>query len=250
MSRAYAIGCLGMLAVGLGIGVAVAATPGIAAADSTDVDPAALDPSPLIADAASAIPGLNLAISIDGDSVFQSGTATASSGTDDIAIAYGDDSVAYAGTTESPGTDDFAFADGTGSLANSGIGDDDSATAVGSGSEALAGAGDGNIANADGTDTTAIAGGEDTPGTPNALDIAGDDSYASAVGNDDFAYAGSDLGGTATTTDVTGDMATIIGSFDNAYAGVGSYDFAGVLGDSLTSTAISGNDLFDFMPSL
>jgi hypothetical protein len=248
MSRANAIGRFGLLAVGLGIGAAIAATPSIATADSSAVDPAAFDPSPLIADAASADSGVNLAISIDGYTLFQEGTATAYSGSDDIAIAYGDGSDAEAGDPGNPGTGDFAFADGTGTSAYSGIGDYDSASAVGSGSTAVAGAGDGNTAFADGIDTTSIAGGEYSPGAVNTVDVAADDSFASAIGNSDYAYAGSDFGGVATTS--TGDVATIIANSSDAYAGVGDYDFAGVFGDSLNSTATIGNFLFDFMPSL
>jgi len=45
-------------------------------------------------------------------------------------------------------------------------------------------------------------------------------------------------------------IATVIGNSSEAYAGAGNYDFAGVLGDSLTSTATGGNFLFDLMPSL
>jgi len=127
MSRANAIGRLGMLAVGLGMGVAVAATSGIASADSTDIDPAAFDPSALIADPAPAASGLDVAISIDGSTLFQEGTATAYSGTDDIAIAYGSDALATAGL----GTGDYAFADGTDAQAYSGVGNEDSATAIG-----------------------------------------------------------------------------------------------------------------------
>jgi hypothetical protein len=250
MNRAKTIGRLGMLAVGLGIGAAVAATSSIAAADSTAVDPTAFDPSALIADPVPAASGLDVAISIDGHTLFQEGTAYASSGTDDIAIAYGADSDAEAGDTESPGTGDFAFADGPGSYADSGIGDYDSATAIGSGSEAIAGSGDGDSAFADGTDTTAVAGGEFTSGTPNTLDVAGNDMYASAFGNNDFAQAGSDVDGSASTTAVAGDIATIIGNSSDAYAGAGNYDFAGILGDALTSHAVGANFLFDLMPSL
>jgi hypothetical protein len=250
MNRANAIGPLGMLAVGLGIGAAVVATSGIAAADSAMVDPAAFDPSVLVADPAPAASGLDLAISIDGHTLFQEGTATAYSGTDDIAIAYGDGSSAEAGDTLSPGIGDFAVADGTGSYANSGIGDYDSASAIGSDSEAIAGAGNGDSAYADGTGTAAIAGGEFTSGTPNTLDVAGSDMYAAAVGNNDFAQAGSDVDGSASTTAVTGDIATVIGNSSEAYAGAGNYDFAGVLGEALTSHAIGANLLFELMPSL
>lgn len=248
MSHTKSIGRLGMLTIGLGIAAALVATPGIAAADPTAVDAAAFDPSALITDPASAIPGLNLAISIDGYSLLQSGTATAYSGTDDIAIAYGDDSTAQAGDTGDPGTGDFAFADGAGSSAYSGIGDYDSAAAVGSDSEAVAGAGNGDSAFADGTDTSVIAGGTYTAGEVNTVDVPADDSLASAIGDNDYAYAGSEFASTVTAS--TGDIATIVGSSSDAYAGVGDYDFAGVFGDSLTATATIGNFLFDLMPSL
>jgi hypothetical protein len=246
MSHAKGIRRLGLLAVGLGIGAALFATSGTAAADSTAVDPAALDPSALIADPVPAASGLDVAISIDGQTLFQEGTAAAYSGTDDIAIAYGSDAIASA----SDGTGDYSFADGTDAQAYSGIGDDDSASAIGSGSAAAAGSGNGDIAFADGTDTNVIAGGDDTPGTPDTVDVAGDDSFASAVGNNDFAYAGPDVGSVPSTTDVTGDIATIIGSNSDAWAGAGNYDFAGALGEAVMSNATGANFLFDVMPSL
>src|ERR1700678_2351464 len=149
MSRANAIGRLGMLAVGLGMGGAVAATSGIASAASTDIAPPAFDPSALIADPAPAASGLDVAISIDGSTLFQEGTATAYSGTDDIAIAYGSDALATAGL----GTGDYAFADGTDAQAYSGVGNEDSATAIGADSFADAGTGNGDTGFADGSDT-------------------------------------------------------------------------------------------------
>jgi hypothetical protein len=242
MNRANAIGRLGMLAVGLGIGAAVAATSGIAAADSTVVDPAAIDPSALIADPAPAASGLDVAISIDGSTLFQEGTATAYSGTDDIAIAYGSDAIATAGA----GTGDYAFADGTDAQAYSGVGNEDSATAIGADSFAVAGTGNGDTALADGSGTGAIAG-ESNSGT---VDVAGDDCYASAVGNDDFAYAGPDVGSVPSTTEVTGDIASVIGNSSEAISGAGNYDFAGALGEALTSSATGSNFLFELMPSL
>jgi hypothetical protein len=248
MSHANATRRLGLLAVGLGIGAAVAATSGIASADSTDIDPAAFDPSALIADPVPAIPGLDLAISIGGIPLFQSGTAYAESGTDDIAIAYGNDAGAISGYTNNPGTGDYAFADGDDSFAGTGIGNDNSAISLGSGSTALAGAGDGNTAFADGSGTFADAGGTYTSGTVSAVVTAGNDNYASAFGNDDYAYAGAGFADPDVTS--TGDIATIIGNGSDAYAGGGDYDFAGALGEALTSTATDGSNLVDLMPSL
>src|SRR5277367_4928350 len=88
----------GGLAVGLGIGAALAATAGTAAADPlSPLDPnvaaasvdavtgtlgtAAADPA--------ALPDLNIAISVDGITLLQEGSATATSGTGDLAIAFG-----------------------------------------------------------------------------------------------------------------------------------------------------------------
>ena len=245
MSHAKVIGRLGMLAVGLGIGAAMAALPGIAAADSNALDAAAFDPSALIADPAPAVSGLNLAISIDGHTLLQDGTASASSGTDDIAIAYGSGSYADAGSKIEPGTGDYAFADGTNSSAYAGSGNGDTAEAVGSGSFAGSGSGNGDTADADGAGTTAEAGGTQTGGV---VDIAGNNDYASAVGTNDFADASALVNGIYGAS--SGDIATIIGNSSDAYAGVGNYDFAGVFGDSLTSTATGANDLFVVEPPL
>ncbi len=91
--NARGIARLGILAVGLGIGAAVASPPGVAWAD-------------------------DLQISIDGYDLFPTAgnTAVAYSGTGDIAIAYGDGAVASA----QGGTGDFALAGGSDALAASG----------------------------------------------------------------------------------------------------------------------------------
>src|SRR5271163_1105615 len=118
MVNARGVARVGILAVGLGIGAAVASSPGIASADSStdwlsglgdllgggDV-PALTTPS-----------SLDLAISYDGTSLFQSGDATATSGTGDFAIAYG----AGANASATGGTGDYALASGTNALANAG----------------------------------------------------------------------------------------------------------------------------------
>jgi hypothetical protein len=82
---------LGVLAVGLGVGAAVAAMPAVASADSS-TDPfawlAGLDlGDPTVP--ATSTSGLHLAISIDGYSPVSDGSASAESSTGDIAIAYG-----------------------------------------------------------------------------------------------------------------------------------------------------------------
>jgi hypothetical protein len=143
MVNARGIARVGMLAVGLGIGAALAASPGIASADSSDwlssIDSLV---SGLAAPAADTS-GANMAISVDGVTLLQEGSAHAYSGTTgDIAIADGADSSAYAyGTNNyadvlgsdssgvaggysaaeaSGSSDDTAFIDGTGDYAYAG----------------------------------------------------------------------------------------------------------------------------------
>ncbi|MGH3971299.1 MAG: hypothetical protein ACRDTV_25160, partial [Mycobacterium sp.] len=97
MSNAKCVSQVGGLAVGLGIGAAVAATPWVASADGGSGQP---DPS-IAADVALLMPAgpaitPDLAISVDGFTLFQEGTATATSDPGDIAIAFGDGSTATA----------------------------------------------------------------------------------------------------------------------------------------------------------
>jgi hypothetical protein len=113
---------LGVLAVGLGVGVGVAHSPGVASADSSSDFLSSID-SVL---AGSALPapssGLDLAISYDGYPLFQEGSASAQTTTGDysLAIAEGDDADATA-----YGTGNTAIADGDGAtaFANAGTGD-------------------------------------------------------------------------------------------------------------------------------
>src|SRR5277367_4028343 len=114
----------GLLTVGLGIGAALAATPGVASADPVSpLDPnvaaasvdgvtgtlgtAAVDPA--------ALPDPDIAISFSGITLLQEGTANATSGTGDLAIALGANSDADADAAG--GIFDSAFAVGTGSEA-------------------------------------------------------------------------------------------------------------------------------------
>jgi hypothetical protein len=105
---AISITRLGGLAVGLSVGAAMAATAATAAADPLPP----FDPS-------------NLAISIDGMTLFQEGTATATSGMGDIAIADGANSFA----TATGGLFDYASAEGPNSDAFVSTGSFDTATA-------------------------------------------------------------------------------------------------------------------------
>jgi hypothetical protein len=119
MVNARGIARVGMLAVGLGVGAAIASTPGTASADSSTDWLSSID-SLLggVLPASSTPSGLDYQISINGTDLFPTAdnSATATSGTGDIAIAYGADSSA----TAEGGTGDYALADGTYALANAG----------------------------------------------------------------------------------------------------------------------------------
>jgi hypothetical protein len=130
----------GLLAVGLSIGPALA-TPAVAAADPS-TDPYSWTDQLLggVGVPGQTSSGLDMQVSIDGKDLFPTdgNTATATSGTGDIAIAIGDGANANA----SGGTGDFAFADGANSLAEAGFtGDYDTAVVFGANSTAEAGFG-------------------------------------------------------------------------------------------------------------
>ena len=274
---------VGMLAVGLGIGAAITAMPGVASADSSS-DPfawlAGLDPFP-----AAGASTLDLQISIDGVDLLPlaGNTATATSGMGDIAIAFGDGSVAQAGAgsflgqTLSPGTFDIAIANGDGSSASAGQGNFDSAFADGTSSTAAVGGYNGVSSNGDwatafGSHTDAEAGVfsavpsqndgalvVDPFGTLGSTADAGDGNsdLASVFGDNSSAFAG---GGSAVTDsgDLPGnfDLATVFGNASDATAGStltapGDFDLAAVFGDILHSTAATGgNFLVDILPTL
>jgi hypothetical protein len=206
---------LGMLAVGLGIGAAIASVPGTAAADTSSdwlssIDtlltgaalPAATDTGPL-----------NLAISMDGVTLFQEGSAEAYSGTTgDIAIANGADTNAYAF-----GTDNYADVLGT-----------DSTGVAGGYSAAEASGSSDDTAFIDGTGDYAYAGG-DGSGDPGTFD------YAVIFGNNDSAFSGGDAAGAGSY-----DGAYVEGNdLGTAYAQGGDYlaDILKFYGDGSTSTA-------------
>jgi hypothetical protein len=118
---------LGLMALGLGVAGALASTPGTASADSSDW----LSSVASFFDSAFPAAGtsdLNLAISMNGVSLFQSGTAEAYSGNGDIAIAHGAGSDAYAFGTASHadafGTDSTAIAGGMNATDATGSADD------------------------------------------------------------------------------------------------------------------------------
>ena len=290
--NARRVGRLGMLAVGLGIGAAVASTPGMASADTPATDPfswlAGLDPGDLSAAALPAASPFDLDISVDGFTLLDLGTgATATSGTGDIAIAFGADSsataeggfgdyaLATAADTEAVagGADtgasgnnfDFASASGVDSEAFAGNGgfypdttgssfdyasaNSGTNSSVGDGAAALAGFnGSGDSASAVGQDVSSEAG-LSTTSTPANFDSA------SVWGNlttptQDLAVAGglSGAGGSSDTAFVL-DPSGTVGS--SAIAGEGfNSDLAGVFGDGLHAFANTANNLVDILPTL
>jgi hypothetical protein len=268
MDTAKRMGRLCALAVGLGIGAAVAATPGTASA-TTDFD-----------------------ISIDGMDVFNGGgTATATSGLGDMAIAFGPNSNAVA----EGGFGDFASAFSTGSGgAFARAGDEavgatgnnfDYASAFGNNSDALAGTPLGDFPDTIGSSfdfATAVGGNGAGAGALADAGENGTGDYASAVGenvesdagfshdaaapaNFDWASAwgniftptssftdaisgggGLELGGSNDLTFVIDPFGTV-GS--EALAGLGhNFDLAGALGDNLTATSFLADFLAHIAP--
>lgn len=229
---------LGILAAGLGIGAAVASTPGIASAD-----PFSFDPN-------------DIAISFDGTTLFQEGSAAAYSG--------------------SAGEFNFAFADGTDAEADAPTGTGNVAFADGTEAYGDAQNGTGNIAEADGTNAVAIAegGNSDTAidignnGAPTfnpdsygayagegILGGTGSNDFAFALGDSDEAYA-SGFGGTVVPADGSNDIAVVFGTGSDAYVGAslaspGDFDLGAVFGDGLSSDAANGgNYLVDILPTV
>jgi hypothetical protein len=248
MKHASGMGRLAGLAVGLGIGAALAASPGIASADtSTDwlsaIDglvsggalPASGEPS-----------GLDLAISFDGYSLVSDGTASAATTSGDygLAIAYGNN----ASATATDGTGDYALADGASTTAVSGTGNDDSAYAIGVGS--VAGAGTGNDDSAIATDGGQALASGDVVTDPTPVEYAGNDDFAAAIG----AFAKAESGDLFTNVASSNDTAIVVDPTgpdgSTAYAGEGNFDLAAAFGDMLHASATELNNVIDILPSL
>jgi hypothetical protein len=234
MASSRGVARLGMLAVGLGVGAAVAHAP-VASADSSSDWLSSIDsflgggavPAPAT--------GLNLDISFDGYTLVHEGTAYAdtTSGDYSLAIADGDNAEALAF-----GTGGSAYADGSDAYAYSA-------------------GGTGDVAAADGTNAFAEAGGEsgDTGADGDtALDIGNNDLPLSIAEPRDGAYAGNadlDGGGSETGSD---DTAIDIGNntndgsdsgYDGSFAGAGG--LLGDPGDGNNDTAIDvGNNSGEF----
>ena len=237
MKESRGIARLGVLAVGLGIGAAVASSPGIASADSSTDWCSDLFGASAVPIFSTSDP--NLAISFDGYSLLQDGTATATSGTGDFAIAsgYGAEASAFGGfgdVAEASGTDAAAAAGGaSGDTFDTAVDIGDNANGSPDapfvpGDYVLgAYAGDGV-----GSSDTAIALGN------NDFDIAGvgSNDSASVLANDSFVNAGGDL----TNASLTGnhDVATVFDILPGSFADYGSFAEAGA-----SDTAPGNSDL-------
>jgi hypothetical protein len=215
MVNARGFAPLGVLAVGLGIGAALASTSGVARAD-------------------------DMQISVDGMDLFPEAgnTATAKSGIGDIAIAYGD----HAYATAWGGTGDFALASGNlayagagGALTDTGA-NDDTAIDIGNNSDIAAGAAAGN------SDTVGATDGGTGSGDT-AINIGNDTGLYSGV----FAGAGGIFGATGNGNDDTAiDFGNNSGIDNGAFAVAGNDNYANYFGDQSTDYASAftgyGND--------
>jgi hypothetical protein len=253
MVNTRGIARLGMLAVGLGIGAAVAQTP-VASADTSTDWLSSLD-SLLTGALPAAAPSGDLAISFDGMSLVTSDTATATTvaGQFGLAIAEGDGAKAVA----EGGTGDYALADGTNALANAGdsaagaTGSNfDSAIDIGSNPDpsSIVGFPDGAFAG-----NGSLIGGTDvgTSSNDTAIDIGsnGVDSGAPLDGGNSGAFAGAGqlIGASG---DGNGDTAINFGNLDGfglgpaAVDGTGNFasDSGNATGDNLGALAGFGND--------
>jgi hypothetical protein len=217
--------------------------------------------------AAAAAPATtDIDISINGVDIFNGGgSAVATSGVSDMAIAFGPNSVAFAGG----GSGDFASAVSTGNFGAEAIaGDDmpgatgnsfDVAIATGNDSDAFAGNPFGSEPDTTGSsyDFASAAGGNGPSGASEALaGYNGSNDFASAVGLNTYALAGDSSNAAAPANF---DSASVLGNLfvptsnltqalagfgDNVFAG-GSHDTAFVndLFGSLGSTASAGEGL-------
>lgn len=285
MSKANRIGGLSVLAMGLSIAGAVTAGPGIASADGGSLQP---DPS-IAADAVFLLSSdpptpTDIDISIDGMDVFNGGgTASASSGMGDIAIAIGPHAYAVA----EGGYGDFASADSTGSNGAFVVAGDNATGATGNnfdfasavGNNASAAAGDTNgspditgssfdYASTVGNNASSQAGlnGSNDMASilgNNAFASAGDSNNAAAPANFDSASIWTNLfASTTNTSDAfagglgnggTNDLAFVVDPFgtvgSDATAGLGyNFDLAGALGDQLNSLSTSADFVFHIAP--
>jgi hypothetical protein len=239
MKHATRIGRLAGLAVGLGIGAVLAATPGVAWADDFQISIDGMDLFPLAGNTATATSGMgDIAIAF-GDGA----TATAVGGAGNYAMADGADSRAEVGSFGAS-TFSTAMADGAGSQADAGVGNFDSATAIGDGTPAAGGYGnfDSAVAIDTGSAGGALAGG-------GSLLDSNDDS-AFAWGPDSLAGAGDSFGNYPNGNDIAAVFDPFGTEGSSAFATDGNFDLAAAFGDMLHALTPIGNYLVDILPSL
>jgi hypothetical protein len=257
MLNIVAIGRIGILGVGLGVGAALATMPGIASAAPTP-DPNIFN----LIDAPSLFPAapttLNIDISVDGFTLVHDGTATATSGNGDVAIAFGNDATA----TATGGFGNYASATGTDATATATGGNFDIATANSvlstTGGTATAGNGSFDVAQEGGLNGVATA---DNGSFDSAYDLTGASGTAIAqFGSGDIAtnigdgFAGA--GGTSASLLGNADFAENLGSLMSAMAGssdtaAGSFDIAAILAQGTgDATATGANFLVCILPGL
>lgn len=198
MSTWTRIGRLGGLAIGMGIGAALGAIPGLASADGNQTLIDGNDVAAALSAAPVPATPLDIQINIGGIDLFPTvgNTATAVAGFGDMAIAIGSGSIADA----QGGFGDFAYVSGTNSLAVAG----DTAHASGS-----------NF------DYASVTGNNDD----GEAGKAGSFDSASIIGNHDIAAIG--FGEFATPATVTNfDAGVVLGDHSNVGANYGSNDLA------------------------
>ena len=251
MASTRGLARLGILAVGLGVGAAVAHSP-VASADPSSDWLSSIDS--LLGGSALPAPssGLDLAISFDGMSLVHDGSATANTTSGEYGLAIAEGANSYASATG--GTGDYALADGTNGYALAGGESSDTGanydtaidignnttdpSLVGTGYEgAFAGAGGLNAMVGDGNHDTAIDFGNNSGEYNGSYAIDGNDNYASESGNTTgtleqvFAGVGNNNTAINDASYTTNDSGT--------FAGVGDNNYADVLGPE-NSTALAG----------
>jgi hypothetical protein len=244
------LGQLGMLAVGLSVGAAVAHSP-VASADTSS------DPISWLSglDLASPAPSSasDFQISFNGMDLFPTAgneaTAVTVAGQYGLAIAFGDNSYAYAGG----GTGDYALADGTNSFAQAGsytatTDDYDTAVDIGNNVDPAGYAGTYDGAYAGGGSLFGGAPDDGVNAHDTAIDIGNNGLDGSGFGGDDGAFAGDagTLFGGAGSGDTAYHFGNVNGYSDGTAASGGDNNYASmsgtINGDLDQTSAVDGNN--------
>ncbi len=219
-----------MLAVGLGVGAAVASAPGIASADPSSDVFSSIDWGGLLSPALAVPESSAFQVSFDGTDLFPTAgnlaTATTTPGDFSLAIAIGNG----ADATATHGIGDYALANGTNALAvaggdSTGNGNFDSAIDIGTNTLGGPGAHDGAYAGAG--DIGGIGSGTGAGSYDTAIDIGNNAPDAAGAGGNDGAFAGA------------GGLIGLSGNGNNDFA----IDFGNNSGENLGPAAVGG--IFD-----